>query len=221
MRCTGGTEDAARLQLLRDTLALFEGTHPFHNYTTRRLYRAEAREAEKEKVGRLATPVLGDKGLPCSLRFAEVLSESRHVPMHGMRLKLQGRERRRMQRYDGPPLAGEPVQDAAQAEDPNNTANHGPAVSAPSDSAETSPAVPAAVAPAAVSPASALPAAEPAAASVAEPAPALAQQRQAAPLREAAPLDQDNEGAAVAEDSGENKEAASAVGAWPRFHTLG
>ncbi len=46
----GGEEDQRRLGLLRDTLALFEGTHAFHNYTKRKLYRAETREAAARKV---------------------------------------------------------------------------------------------------------------------------------------------------------------------------
>ena len=47
---TGGKEDDATLERLRSALQLFEGTHPFHNYTKRRLYRAEAREGVKAKV---------------------------------------------------------------------------------------------------------------------------------------------------------------------------
>ena len=46
----GGAEDEATLERLRSALQLFEGTHPFHNYTKRRLYRAEAREGIKAKV---------------------------------------------------------------------------------------------------------------------------------------------------------------------------
>lgn len=46
----GGKEDEATLERLRSALQLFEGTHPFHNYTKRRLYRAEAREGIKAKV---------------------------------------------------------------------------------------------------------------------------------------------------------------------------
>lgn len=46
----GGAEDEATLERLRATLALFEGTHPFHNYTKRRLYRAEVREGARAKV---------------------------------------------------------------------------------------------------------------------------------------------------------------------------
>ena len=38
------------MERLRSALQLFEGTHPFHNYTKRRLYRAEAREGVKAKV---------------------------------------------------------------------------------------------------------------------------------------------------------------------------
>ena len=36
---TGGTEDAARMRLLRQCCDLYQGNHPFHNYTKRRLYR--------------------------------------------------------------------------------------------------------------------------------------------------------------------------------------
>jgi hypothetical protein len=46
----GGKEDEATLERLRSALQLFEGTHPFHNYTKRRLYRTEAREGIKAKV---------------------------------------------------------------------------------------------------------------------------------------------------------------------------
>lgn len=46
----GSAEDEAILDRLRGALTLFEGTHPFHNYTKRRLYRAEARENAERKV---------------------------------------------------------------------------------------------------------------------------------------------------------------------------
>ena len=35
----GSTEDEARMRLLRQCCSLFQGRHPFHNYTKRRLYR--------------------------------------------------------------------------------------------------------------------------------------------------------------------------------------
>ena len=35
----GSAEDKARMHLLRRCCNLFQGNHPFHNYTKRRLYR--------------------------------------------------------------------------------------------------------------------------------------------------------------------------------------
>lgn len=37
--CAGSAEDKARMHLLRRCCSLFQGNHPFHNYTKRRLYR--------------------------------------------------------------------------------------------------------------------------------------------------------------------------------------
>lgn len=51
MQNDGSDEDARRLQLLRQCLALYEGSHPFHNYTKRRLYRAEYRERGGNRRG--------------------------------------------------------------------------------------------------------------------------------------------------------------------------
>ena len=42
LRLDGGAEDAARLAALAECWASFEGHHPFHNYTKRRLYRNDA-----------------------------------------------------------------------------------------------------------------------------------------------------------------------------------
>lgn len=42
LRLDGGAEDAQRLALLSEAWASFEGSHPFHNYTKRRLYRDKA-----------------------------------------------------------------------------------------------------------------------------------------------------------------------------------
>lgn len=38
----GGAEDAAVLERLQAALSLYMGTHPFHNFTQRRLYRPAA-----------------------------------------------------------------------------------------------------------------------------------------------------------------------------------
>ena len=35
----GSAEDRARMHLLRHCCGLYQGNHPFHNYTKRRLYR--------------------------------------------------------------------------------------------------------------------------------------------------------------------------------------
>lgn len=35
----GGPDDRARMDLLRQCCSMYEGNHPFHNYTKRRLYR--------------------------------------------------------------------------------------------------------------------------------------------------------------------------------------
>jgi hypothetical protein len=51
LRLDGGPEDAERLARLAQCWALFEGNHPFHNYTQRRLYRDEA-VARQGKGGR-------------------------------------------------------------------------------------------------------------------------------------------------------------------------
>ena len=36
LRCDGGEGDGARLQALRQAMALMEGRHPFHNFAGRR-----------------------------------------------------------------------------------------------------------------------------------------------------------------------------------------
>eukprot|EP00208_Stichococcus_sp_RCC1054_P004074 CAMPEP_0206148292 /NCGR_PEP_ID=MMETSP1473-20131121/36198_1 /ASSEMBLY_ACC=CAM_ASM_001109 /TAXON_ID=1461547 /ORGANISM="Stichococcus sp, Strain RCC1054" /LENGTH=546 /DNA_ID=CAMNT_0053545583 /DNA_START=349 /DNA_END=1989 /DNA_ORIENTATION=- len=54
----GGEEDQRRLHLIRDCLALYKGSHPFHNYTKRRLYRPEHRlknvQRAQDKRSRIA-----------------------------------------------------------------------------------------------------------------------------------------------------------------------
>lgn len=43
----GSTEDNARMRLLRQCCTLFQGRHPFHNYTKRRLYRIRTADAAR------------------------------------------------------------------------------------------------------------------------------------------------------------------------------
>lgn len=45
LKLDGGPEDATTLARLAECWASFEGHHPFHNYTKRRLYRTEAGDA--------------------------------------------------------------------------------------------------------------------------------------------------------------------------------
>lgn len=52
LRLDGGEGDAARLALLRAAWERFQGTHPFHNYTKRRLYRDEAVHGDGRRKGR-------------------------------------------------------------------------------------------------------------------------------------------------------------------------
>ena len=58
----------ARLGALRACLALFEGRHPFHNFTKRRLYRDGSRESRRHKGKRRKhTGEQRDAMLQCSV----------------------------------------------------------------------------------------------------------------------------------------------------------
>ena len=46
----GSTEDNARMRLLRQCCTLFQGRHPFHNYTKRRLYRIRTADAARGQL---------------------------------------------------------------------------------------------------------------------------------------------------------------------------
>lgn len=41
LACDGGPEDAARLAAFRAALAVYEGAHPYHNYTRRKVYQPQ------------------------------------------------------------------------------------------------------------------------------------------------------------------------------------
>ncbi|GAB4820186.1 hypothetical protein N2152v2_007232 [Parachlorella kessleri] len=56
LKLDGGSEDARKLELLGRCWAAFQGGHPFHNYTVRRLYRNDAvfggrRDSSKRRKG--------------------------------------------------------------------------------------------------------------------------------------------------------------------------
>ncbi len=51
------TEDKERMDLLRQCCSLYQGNHPFHNYTKRRLYRVPAVET-----------ATGEQGLPAGTK---------------------------------------------------------------------------------------------------------------------------------------------------------
>jgi len=46
----GSTEDKARMGLLRQCCSLFQGRHPFHNYTKRRLYRIRTADTARGQL---------------------------------------------------------------------------------------------------------------------------------------------------------------------------
>ncbi|PRW32888.1 tRNA pseudouridine synthase [Chlorella sorokiniana] len=52
LKLDGSEADAARLELLRTAWERFQGTHPFHNYTKRRLYREPAAASDGRRKGR-------------------------------------------------------------------------------------------------------------------------------------------------------------------------
>ena len=81
----GGAEDQARMDLLRRCCSVYEGNHPFHNYTKRRLYRTPAPEPPQGQLccqsGHMQAPgfcIWSDIGccpsVLCNLLCAMVLS---------------------------------------------------------------------------------------------------------------------------------------------------
>ncbi|KAI3430436.1 hypothetical protein D9Q98_005031 [Chlorella vulgaris] len=59
----GGEADAARLALLRQAWESYQGTHPFHNYTRRRLYRGPAGPDGYSKRGKAGRRGGRDRGV--------------------------------------------------------------------------------------------------------------------------------------------------------------
>ena len=60
----GDAEDKARMNLLRQCCALFQGNHTFHNYTKRRLYRVPNEADPSADAGTEIRPYAHCSNLP-------------------------------------------------------------------------------------------------------------------------------------------------------------